>query len=349
MNNQQNESINLIEKDLTFSGDKTRESVYKIFNFKQLHEPFIERTWWQHGNDSKYSDNSYSFSIDGIDNKKISKNNLEDVVQKLSNLFRIDKNEVFATKLKEVCNGNGNEIRKITTVHSSSLCALLFFYNVSEDNPIKINGVNYGEVLFEYKNKCIKDNAPSNIDIALVSTDKKTVLFLESKFSEYLTNSRVSSEISNSYKENELSDKIYSTDSIEKIFGEGAQKVSSGNYFKIKAKQPAYIDGIKQMISHYIGADNFAEGERVDDRLKKINAENVLLGTIVFDGFENNPRCEGYRKLYENFVKEVGRIIGNSKVILLSKPLTYKELWEENKESIDRDVASFYGVCKGNN
>lgn len=54
---------------------------------------------------------------------------LQIISNRLTNIFKIEdknKNEIFFKKLKEACSGDGDEINKITTVYSSSLCALFF-------------------------------------------------------------------------------------------------------------------------------------------------------------------------------------------------------------------------------
>ena len=57
------------------------------------------------------------------------------VGDKIALSFDINKNkDTFAKKFQMACSGTGDELKKITTLHSSSLCALLFFFNVDNKN-----------------------------------------------------------------------------------------------------------------------------------------------------------------------------------------------------------------------
>ena len=121
--------------------------------------------------------------------------------------------------------GLGQEERRITTLHSSSLCALLFFYNVTKNNtlvlPLNTNKgtriVEFTESLFEFKNHVISDRSPSNVDVVLVGRSiegnegggKDVVLFLESKFAEYFLSSGGTCDIGKGYLTNEIGAKLY--------------------------------------------------------------------------------------------------------------------------------------------
>lgn len=85
---------------------------------------------------------------------------------------------------RQAVSGSGKEEEKITTLHSSSLLALLCFANITEENPLRIAGTKYTKVWLEVKNR-VFDN-PSNIDIVL-GNGGSDLLFIESKFTEYLT------------------------------------------------------------------------------------------------------------------------------------------------------------------
>lgn len=69
-------------------------------------------------------------------------------------------------------------MRRIARLHSSSLCALLFFYNVSKKNPysMEIEGENYAFTYsrFEYQNTVIEGRNPSNMDVVLVGTEERS-------------------------------------------------------------------------------------------------------------------------------------------------------------------------------
>ena len=63
--------------------------------------------------------------------------------------------------------GDGQEKKRICTLHSSSLLAFLFFCLVSDNNKLVIEGVEYDKCFFEIQNKVFSDasivDKPSNI------------------------------------------------------------------------------------------------------------------------------------------------------------------------------------------
>ena len=105
-------------------------------------------------------------------------------------------------------------------LHSSSRLALLTFYNISDENTLVLNihgnDVEFNYSTFEFKNPVI--GYPSNMDIVLVSKDRKTALFLESKFSEYYVSAgNKSTPISVQYATNRYSSFFYEKQWLESI------------------------------------------------------------------------------------------------------------------------------------
>ena len=82
------------------------------------------QTYWQ----GAYSKNSCSF----IDMKNVSECQ---VCANLKGIFGIT-NELFEGKYRMAISGDGQEYRRISTLHSSSLVALLCFYSLSKDHPL---------------------------------------------------------------------------------------------------------------------------------------------------------------------------------------------------------------------
>ena len=109
--------------------------------------------------------------------------NLEDKAETFLCYKFIDKENQnhFKKQFKQAISGDGNELLKMDAVKSSSLCALLFFYNVGKDkeHQLIINGITYTKSFFEYKNKVYQK--PSNMDVVLTNDDGD-VLFIECKF-----------------------------------------------------------------------------------------------------------------------------------------------------------------------
>lgn len=291
-----------------------------------------------------------------------------------------DKN-LFKEKFKQACSGSGQEALKITTMHSSSLCALLFFYNVYEGNELVLrlgNGASkkayvFNKSFFEFQNVVIKGRQPSNMDVVLVGYEKEdetkqVVLFLESKFSEYYTESKVKMDIADSYLENQYGKVIYNK--LQKIGYKIDDSIAPENKFRLLAPVATYMDGIKQMISHYIGVRNLLSGEVVKKRaceehkdVVKVteNDATILLGSIIFDDlFEKVEDKKKYYGAYESAHIELAKILnkvskddksvaGTDRLTVLEVPLTYSGIFDKEKigESekgfqLDKKVKDYY-------
>lgn len=163
-------------------------------HFKQIAETFFDpidypaasQTIWR-GQGSK---NSLSFG------EPIQKDRYK-AREILSRVFNINNN-LFKEKYEQAISGDGQEWKRITTMTSSSLIALLCFYNISEERPLKLYTDKGVVVLtsskFEVKNP-IPNSRSSNIDVVLSGyyesrPQKKVYVLMESKFSEYLKNGK---------------------------------------------------------------------------------------------------------------------------------------------------------------
>ena len=285
----------------------------------------------------------------------------------LTQRFGLDASQ-FGPMFKKVCNGDGNEKEKIMILHSSSLCALLFFHNVTCDNTVVIRideeEVPFNKVTFEFKNPVIKN--PSNMDIVLVSEDKKYVLFLESKFSEYLMyETTKSNKIADAYKtKNVYSAPLYQEDVLENM-GIRKGKTAEENKFVLESNEKVYLDGIKQMISHYVGVNQRAdkrENRRFDEKNNPSEQEildaitggaKLYLGEIIFD-FENvngiekenekkyfEEAAKRYRRKYEELAKNMNKL-SNGKVTILPQNINYSEIKANHK--VAESVLKFYNM-----
>ena len=262
------------------------------------------------------------------------------VGDKIALSFDINKNkDTFAKKFQMACSGSGDELKKITTLHSSSLCALLFFFNVDNKKLIIPSQSEYEftESYFEFKNKVIR--SPSNIDVVLlgknIKTGKKVILFLESKFSEYITGTG-KIEVSESYfKSGCYSAPIYNCIEKDKSFN-----FNKENGFNNSEK---YNEGIKQMISHYYGIRNFmkkpADNEDVYKNIREYGAEEIILGEILFDNFAKDSGLTEKLNNYKSEYSKLAEIINeqydidktkpeNIKFKVLTESLVYSDLQE---------------------
>ena len=257
------------------------------------------------------SDPSYEFEFADKDSASF-------VSESLANNFGIEKEEdVFIKKFEMSCSGTGGELKKITPLHSSSLCALLFFFNV-DNMPLKMRGLEnceFTQSFFEFKNKVIR--YPSNIDVVLLGknkiTNKKVILFLESKFSEYITGINKKDtkyKIGKAYlKEGCFSKPIY-----DEINSRGSLHYNEKDG-SFTASKPKYIEGLKQIVSHYYGIRNFfisdyyEKDNRNLDTVKKYGAEEFILGEIIFDNF--GKELADTLKSYEENYGQLAEIINN--------------------------------------
>ena len=236
------------------------------------------------------------------------------VGDKIALSFDINKNkETFAKKFQMACSGTGDELKKITTLHSSSLCALLFFFNVDNKKLVipSLSEYEFTESYFEFKNKVI--GYPSNIDVVLlgknINTGKNVIFFLESKFSEYITGTKKMKVGKSYFKSGCYSAPIYNCIEKDKSF-----KFNKEKGFCDSEK---YNEGLKQMISHYYGIRRFMKGEFVDENenvyknIREYGADEIILGEILFDNFAKNSgltkKLDDYKSDYSKLATIINR------------------------------------------
>ncbi|MBO4667812.1 MAG: hypothetical protein J5666_06805 [Bacilli bacterium] len=329
---------------------KRRLTKNQIYNKELKWEVLINHNFIKRG-----SDNSVGINIG---NTK-SQNALENAANAICEKFKLSNGNLFKKKLEQSTSGDGKELEKINALHSSSLLALLFFYRIDK---LKIDDVIYHESFFEVKNMVFENekgwptDKPSNMDVVLLgekeNSNEPVILFLECKFSEYLTNS-VEHGISGKYfKEGSLSKKLY--DIVQsKGFGHYATVDNGKSYCFYTDK--AYSHGTKQVISHLVGIKNFVEKRSCyyqtyhkDDRAKvfayadepKIKFRELL---FEFKDCNKQSRFKDYRELSEK-IADAFRESGLLNFVEYQNPLTYKELIEieNNKEQVDTLVRKFY-------
>ena len=270
-------------------------------------------------------------------------------------LYDIFKPEITIEDWKKkfimAISGDGREQRRITTLHSSSLLALLFFSGINKQNPVRIDDNLFDEVYFEVKNKVFKNSAvqdkPSNIDIMLVSLDKKTLLFLESKFTEYKHNGKV--KVSQKYH-NFYSQLIDFIPNLK--FCNGVLELGEG-------RNSQYLYGIKQMFSHLIGLLTEPLSTNSSEIKEFIqNAEKVELGSIVFNW--DQTLFEKYKKffntIFQNFENPsniLKECLDNDeiykekmdKLSILPSLLSYQDIIVKNPSyKISTEIKKFYNL-----
>lgn len=260
--------------------------------------------------------------------------------------------------------GNGNEKQKILTLHSSSLLAFLCFNDIA-NHPITIDGIVYddgtvyNEVMFEVKNNVI-NNSPgkSNIDVLLMGENRKKLLFLESKFTEYLSGGKVTLS-PHRYEE------FYSmlTEKNNFRFSAGYLPVNSKTdksqktqYALYKGKKTSeYLEGIKQAFSHLLGiatgpAKKQTKGNEDYTRSLLENADEIKFASIVFNC--DNKKFDDYKLLYESVFENSDVIKDTIKDVLKKRELKltivphllqYQEVFQAN--FLHEKVREFYRVA----
>ena len=139
------------------------------------------------------------------------------------------------------------------------------------------------------------------------------ILFLESKFSEYITGINKKDteyKIGKAYlKEGCFSKPIY-----DELNSRGCLQYNEKNG-SFTASKPKYIEGLKQIVSHYYGIRNFLISDYYEkdnrnlDAVKEYGAEEFILGEIVFDNF--GKELADALKSYEEDYEQLAEIINN--------------------------------------
>lgn len=257
----------------------------------------------------------------------------------------------FEEKYQEAIAGDGQESRRIRTLHSSSLISLLCFQGISTSRPllISIEGreIEFFESHFEKKNPIGCDETgkehESNMDVLLMGRDKDTgrnvVLFLESKFSEYLTWGKYS-DISN-YVYGKTYAQLSDGGVLEKMGLKLEVNPDNPNYSdlaSVKGKTLHYAGGIKQMVSHFLGVKNAADSDGY-------KGYDIYLGEILYKFPESmDPaygKFEDYNGLYKILAEGLNDL-SEGKFKILGQCLTYQEVFKSF--DLDEAVRGFYSL-----
>ncbi|MBQ7190971.1 MAG: hypothetical protein IJR99_16325 [Kiritimatiellae bacterium] len=264
------------------------------------------------------------------------------------------EDNIFGNKMRadyiEMFNrGDGEELKsKACAAHSSSMLAYNFFHWISADNMFEYEDTVYNRVFFEVRIPTIsKSPAPANMDIVLVSENKKKWLMLESKFTEYFHKSfREMINLSHGYF---IPHRYLFADQDEAI-----RTCNLVEYWNRKVDphgeefKSGYYDGIKQQLCHLIAIKNImlpSGMAQVEAKVKKYNPglermpEYIDFKTILFDP----PKVEvfkkeydayaDYEKLCEDFCVSVVEKGACPKTVTVGVT-TYSEVWAKMKSQI---------------
>ena len=293
----------------------------------------FEKTEW-HG---KPSDNSFSFVVEE-----------HDKCNALIEIFGIKNEELFREKYNQAINGDGNEKKRINVLHSSSLAALLFFYGIDKNHPLKleIEGDDYtfDRSFFEVKT-VVNGTHQSNMDVVLEGKNvqgESVALFLECKFSEYLNSGKYAGISAEVYKQAYTDLGLFKSSTLEPIMA----KENNGELELSTSKPYHYCAGIKQMISHYMGVRNYAErGDNALDENSQFKGKQpdvILLGEILFK-FDEKVDPKGKYRIYAEDYRKLAKAINEKNTVkklrMLNDVLCYQDI--ENR-TLDVRVKRFY-------
>ena len=291
-------------------------------------------------------------------------------LETLSKIFDLTITPEMRELFKSATGGDGDEKSKILTLHSSSLLAFLCFYDLS-NHPITIDETEYNEVMFEVKNDVINASLgkPSNIDVLLMGENRKKLLFLESKFTEYLSGGKVFLS-PDRYKE--FYDLLL--DKLDLPFKASFNKVnhkpdkSHSEPFvteeyclinKNNVRTSEYIGGIKQAFSHLLGiATGPANKQLPENESYKMslleNAEEIRFATIVFncDNDKFKKYDDLYKSVFENsevILETIKEVLPKSeiKLTIVPKLLQYQKVFQDN--NLSDEVRNFYNKVNDSN
>lgn len=244
------------------------------------------------------------------------------------NIFRGQMSEHFQDMFDE---GSGGELHsKAEAIHSSSMLSYNFFHWIDDNHPFEWEQVKYTQVFFEVKMKTIRNSpAPANMDVVLIDKDKKHLLFIESKFTEY-TETKGFNLSRKSYSDK---NKWYNTN----VKWEDIVKYNPDGRYK-------YKEGVKQLITHLFGIHSqFVE---LCDTFKNvgINFETAELKfiTLIFEPSEEQFKEEhnAYVK-YNELFKDFRDKIQNVGLKVVPEWKSYGELWNKMEKQMPEELKGY--------
>lgn len=226
-------------------------------------------------------------------------------------------------------NGSGGELHsKAEAIHSSSMLSYNIFH-VIKKTPISFKGVTYNDVLFEVKLQTIKGSpAPANMDVVLIGEkDGKThVMFIESKFLEYVGNQKA--ELSKSYS------------------SKNKWLVTNVDWLKIINAQPTtkgYHEGIKQTITHLFAIHNLLVNHNDVPALASIDIDKTFFEFVNMiyepdERFKESDSYKAYKNLYSKFVDNIKTVEG---LQVVPQWISYSEWWKDTENQYPKELRSY--------
>lgn len=276
-----------------------------------------------------------------------------DALQKARNIM-VDKNYYANTYVDNIylkqmaekhirmfCKGEGKELlpkdgkkEKAACIYSSSMLSYNFFSWIDKTHPLLFDGIKYNRVVFEEQFRVLKNrNNKANLDVVLVSEDEKTILLIESKFTEHFKLGPV--DISDAY------------DDPKSYFANGTEWVQIIKRIrdKMDSGEEAYFEGIKQVACHLIGISSVILNNEARDwfnhnswlhHIEGLNLkgdETFRFKSIVFhpNTKGEESRTDDYEALNRKFASDIKFLPAN---LLIDNPIiTYRDIWNMGLET----------------
>lgn len=248
------------------------------------------------------------------------------------------KDNIFGKEMENMYqemfeNGSGGELHsKAEAVHSSSMLSYNLLHWINDENPFEFEGVKYTKVYFEVQMRTLRGRSnPANMDVVLEGKlkNERHLLFIESKFLEYLENDKF--ELSGSYKK---SCNWYNNELDWNKVIESAENL---------CKQKGYNGGIKQAITHLFGIHGLVNRNALEwfNNNGKLNIDgfnnvHITFANFIFEPDENEFVEEhnayvNYKKLYSSFVSKLPQ------TIMTPQWYSYTEVWNIMKDQIKNE------------
>lgn len=263
----------------------------------------------------------------------------------LSNIYNTPMSEKH---IRMFCKGEGKELlpkdgekEKAASIYSSSMLSYNFFSWIDQEHTFEYDGIIYDKVIFEEQFRVLKSrNNKANIDVVLISKDNKTILLLESKFTEHLKLAPI---------------KISDTYDIEQSYFEGGEKwveIVAALRDDISKDEKAYYEGLKQVICHLIGISSTILNEHAKNwfntnswlhHIEDINITDnttIIFKSIVFNPnyTEGKTRTKEYIKRNKKLVEQIAKKSVLPENLIITNPIiTYRDIWENGMKSSIKD------------
>jgi hypothetical protein len=249
---------------------------------------------------------------------------------------------MFSKHYQQQISGDGHESNSIDSIYSSSRLALLCFDGVSSEASLKLYLDNeehiFTRCLFEVRNKAVR--YPSNVDVLLISNDEKILVYLESKFIEYIYDA--STHDKKCCSQEILGKGYYGLSKFPKFKDSFRDFVNSNGEISLdKEYTHEYKKGVKQIISHFVGV---CQGPNESDPNYTTwkNAEKIYLGTILYK-FEGSEFFTDYSEIYKSLAECLNNNPDKDKrVKVIDEVLTYQDVFANNENLLTEQTKKFY-------